>query len=203
LDNKPISEIGKRIKTLRLRKPMTQAFLANEVDVEKRTIINYEKGNTEPTLEMIEKIARVLEVSPDYIRYGKPTSTRIPVYGKVSAGIPLDAIEDIIDFEEIPEHWENSYEYFALKVSGDSMEPRMYSGDVIIVRKQSDINSGDIAVILVNGQDATIKKVIKSHNGITLQPLNFKYQPVFYSNDDIEKLPVAILGRVVELRAKY
>lgn len=198
-----MSEIGKRIKGLRKKVPMTQAFLADEVGVDRRTIINYEKGETEPPVEIIEAIAKVMEVSPEYIRYGKPINRKIPVYGKVSAGIPLEAVEDIIDFEEIPEHWDNGYIYFALQVSGDSMEPRMCSGDVVIVRKQSDVDMGDIAVVLVNGQDATIKKIIKSFGGITLQPLNFKYQPVFYSNEDIEKLPVTILGRVVELRAKY
>ena len=70
------------------------------------------------------------------------------MYGRVAAGIPLKAVEDVIDFEEIPQHWDNSYEYFALKIAGDSMQPRMYSGDVVIVRKQDDCDSGDIAIVL-------------------------------------------------------
>ncbi len=198
-----MSEIGKRIKTLRKKKPMSQALLAELLGVDRRTIINYEQGQTEPTVDKIEEMAAIYEVSPDYIRYGKPTNTKIPVYGRVSAGIPLEAVEDIVDFEEIPKHWDNNYEYFALKISGDSMQPRMYSGDVVIVRKQDDCESGDIAIVLVNGQDATVKKILKSEAGITLQPLNYNYQPIFYTNKEIAELPVRILGRVVELRAKY
>lgn len=83
------------------------------------------------------------------------------------------------------------------------MQPRMYENDVVIVRKQSDVDNGDIAIVLVNGADATIKKILKTLKGITLQPLNFNYSPVFYSKKDIERLPVTILGKVVELRAKY
>jgi repressor LexA len=198
-----MSELGKRIKMLRNKKPMSQAFLAEQIGVDRRTIINYEHGETEPPLEKIEEMARVFDISPDYIRYGKPTETKIPVYARVAAGIPLEAVEDIIDFEEIPQHWDNSYEYFALKIAGDSMQPRMYSGDVVIVRKQDDCDSGDIAIVLVNGQDATVKKILKSEAGITLQPLNYNFQPTFYNNKEIEELPVRILGRVVELRAKY
>jgi len=196
-----MSEIGKRIRELRIKKPMTQSFLAQEIGVDRRTIINYEKGDSEPPLEIIEKIAKVFGVSPDYLRYGKPINRKIPVYSRIYAITPFD--EDIIDFEEIPEHWDKSFEYFALQVSGDSMEPRICHGDIVIVRKQPDVNSGDIAVILINEQEATIKKVIKSQVGITLQPLNFKYQPIFYSNEEMKKLPVTILGRVVELRARY
>jgi repressor LexA len=182
---------------------MSQALLAELIGVDRRTVINYEQGSTEPPLEKIESMAKVFGVSMDYIRHGKPTSTKIPVYGRVAAGIPLEAIEDVIDFEEIPQHWDNSYEYFALKITGDSMQPRMYSGDVIIIRRQDDIESGDIGVVLINGQDATVKKVLKSDAGITLQPLNYNYQPVFYTNQDAIELPVKILGKVIELRAKY
>lgn len=198
-----MSSIGERIKYLRKKKPMSQALLADLIGVDRKTIINYEKGETEPSLEIIESIAKVCDVSVDFIRYGKPSGTKIPVYGKVSAGIPLEAVEDVIDFEEIPQHWDNSYEYFALKITGDSMGPRMYSGDVVIVRKQDDVESGDIGIVLINGQDATVKKILKSDTGITLQPLNYNYQPVFYTYQEVMELPVKILGKVVELRAKY
>lgn len=198
-----MNNVGQRIKNLRKQKPMSQALLAELIGVDRRTVINYEQGDTEPPLEKIESIAKVFGVSTDYIRHGKPTTTKIPVYGRVAAGIPLEAIEDVIDFEEIPQHWDNSYEYFALKITGDSMQPRMFSGDVVIVRKQDDIDSGDIGIVLINGQDATVKKVLKSESGITLQPLNYNYQPAFYTNQDVIDMPVKILGKVIELRAKY
>lgn len=198
-----MNDVGQRIKNLRKQKPMSQALLAELIGVDRRTVINYEQGDTEPPLEKIENIAKVFGVSTDYIRHGKPTSTKVPVYGRVAAGIPLEAIEDVIDFEEIPQHWDNSFDYFALKITGDSMQPRMYSGDVAIVRKQDDIESGDIGIVLINGQDATVKKILKSESGITLQPLNYNYQPAFYTNQDVIDLPVKILGKVIELRAKY
>ena len=93
-------------------------------------------------------------------------------------------------------------EYFGLQIKGDSMEPKISSGDIVIVRKQPDVESGEVAVVLVNGDDATVKKVKKSAAGITLIANNPAYDPLFYSNEDIEKLPVVILGRVVELRAR-
>lgn len=195
--------IGERIKFVRKKKPMTQSFLADLLGVDRRTIINWESNETEPSREMIERLADVLGTSKDYIMYGTNNIKKIPVFGKVAAGIPLEAIEEVLDYEEIPAHWGNASEYFALKVFGDSMQPRMYENDVVIVRKQSDVDNGDIAIVLVNGADATIKKILKTLEGITLQPLNFNYSPVFYSKKDIERLPVIILGKVVELRAKY
>ena len=127
----------------------------------------------------------------------------IPVLGYVQAGIPMDAIEDIIDYEEIPESMARSGEYFALQIRGNSMEPKFSAGDVVIVRKQSDVNSGDIAVVLVNGDDATIKKIKKRPDGVMLIPNNPEFEPMFYSNQEIEELPVVVLGKVVELRAKF
>lgn len=198
-----MSSIAERIKIQRKRKPMTQAYFADRLNVDRRTVINWENGITEPSGEMIINIANVLGISPDLILTGETSNRKVPVYDSISAGIPLEAIENIYDYEEIPEHWTIHHEYFALKVKGDSMAPRMYDNDVVIVRKQDDVENGEIAIVLVNGTDATIKKILKSPDGITLQPLNFNYTPKFYSNREIEELPVKILGRVVELRAKY
>ena len=134
----------------------------------------------------------------------KPKVKRIPVLGNVAAGIPLEAIEDIIDYEEIPEQMaHDSFEYFALQIKGQSMEPKISDGDVVIVRKQPDVDSGQIAIVCVNGDHATCKKVMKQPGGILLQPLNPAFTPTFYSNDDIVNIPITILGRVVELRAKF
>lgn len=93
-------------------------------------------------------------------------------------------------------------EYFGLQIKGHSMEPKISDGDIVIVRRQPDVDSGDIAVVLVNGDDATVKRVKKSPQGVTLIPSNPAYEPMYYTNAEIESLPVKILGRVVELRAK-
>ncbi len=133
---------------------------------------------------------------------GKPYAIRVPVLGRVAAGIPLDAVEEIIGYEDISSVRYSSGEYFGLEIKGQSMEPKISDGDVVIVRKQEDVDSGNIAVVLVNGDAATVKKIKKSPQGVTLIPSNPAYEPIYYSNEEIESLPVTILGKVVELRAK-
>lgn len=129
---------------------------------------------------------------------------RIPLLGRVAAGIPIEAIENVEDYEElyIPA-LDDPHDYFALRIVGHSMEPRIWDGDVVIVHKQSDVDSGQIAVVLVNGDDATVKQVKKSENGLTLIGLNpTVYTPHFYTADEVNNLPVRILGAVCEVRGK-
>ncbi len=131
------------------------------------------------------------------------TKVLVPVLGVIPAGIPIEAIEDILDYEEIPESWlKGNKEYFGLKVKGDSMYSEYLDNDTLIIQKQDDCSNGDDCVVMVNGQDSTFKRVYKNDNGITLQPLNSSYQPTFYSNEEIKKLPVKVLGVVIELRRK-
>ena len=125
------------------------------------------------------------------------------VYGTIPAGIPMECIEDILDTEEISaDMLKGGKQYFGLKIKGDSMEPDYLDGDVIIFQKQDDCENGDDCVVMVNGNDGTFKRVFKNENGIILQPLNNKYQPMIYSNEQIETLPVKILGVFEELRRK-
>lgn len=128
---------------------------------------------------------------------------RVPVYGNVAAGIPIEAITDIEDYEEISQEMAAKGEYAALRIHGDSMEPKMSDGDVVIVRLQETIESGETAIVMVNGSDATCKKIMRTDEGIMLIATNPKYAPMFYSNKQIEDLPVRIWGKVVELRAKF
>lgn len=127
---------------------------------------------------------------------------RIPVLGKVIAGIPIEAIEEVIDWEEIPFRMSKTGAFYGLQIKGDSMSPRMVEGDVVIVRQQSDAESGDVVIVLVNGDEATCKKLIKRTDGIVLQSLNPLYEPMIFSNEDIQNKPVKIIGKVVELRCK-
>ena len=115
----------------------------------------------------------------------------------------MDAVEYIVDYEEISEEMARKGEYFGLQIKGDSMEPKFSEGDVVIVRKQSTIQSGEIAIVLINGDEATIKKVVLFDGGISLVPTNQAYEVKTFTNEQIEKLPVQILGKVVELRAKF
>ena len=128
---------------------------------------------------------------------------RINVLGRVAAGVPIEAQQEITDWEEISEEMAATGQFFALQIHGDSMLPRIQDGDVVIVRQQPDIDSGDVAIIMVNGSDATCKRVAKYSDGIRLIPNNPSYEPVFYSNEEIESKPVKVIGKVVELRGKF
>lgn len=197
-----------QIRKYRTEKGLKQSVLASKLNVGQNTISNWETGRTEPDQKSLRIMAELFETSIDNLlglspAPEKPGYTRIPVLGRVAAGIPIDAIEEVIDWEDISsEMTAGGAEYFGLQIKGDSMEPKISDGDIVIVRKQPDVESGEVAVVLVNGDDATVKRIKKSAAGITLIANNPAYDPMFYSNEDIEKMPVAILGRVVELRAK-
>ena len=202
-----------RLKQLRNERKINQRELAKYLKVAPSTISMYENGQREPNFEVLEVLADFFNVDMNYLLgktdkttkllIDKPQGLKIPVLGTVAAGIPISAVEDILDYEEIPLAWQNQGEFFALKIKGDSMEPRMERGDVVIVKQQSDASSGDTVIVLVNGDDATCKKLQKTDNGIMLVSTNPKYPPMFYSDEDIRTKPVVILGKVVELRQKY
>lgn len=184
---------------------LAQVELAEKLGLSPSTISMYEVGKRQPDFETEEAIADFFNVDLNTLR-GKDLEQggrgrTIPIYGRVAAGIPVEAIENIVDYEEIPAHWVG--EYGGLVVVGDSMAPRILDGDYLIVRRQDDADSGDVVVAFVNGQDATCKKLIKQQNGITLQPFNPAYEPMFFTNEEIESLPVRIWGKVVENRAHF
>lgn len=130
-------------------------------------------------------------------------SAVVLVYGTIPAGIPMEMIEDIIDTEEIDAKMlKGGKEYFGLKIKGNSMYPEYLDGDIIILEKVDNCESGQDCVVMVNGNDGTFKRVFKNENGVILQPLNSEFQPMVYTNEQIEKLPVKVIGKVVELRRK-
>ena len=127
----------------------------------------------------------------------------IPVLGDVAAGVPIEAVEEVLDYEEIAASVAACGEHFALRIKGESMAPRMATGDVVIVRCQSDVENGEVAVVVVNGDSATVKKIKKSPDGMALVPTNPACEVMIYTNEQIAELPVTIIGKVVELRAKF
>ncbi len=203
--------MANRIRFLRKKAGLTQEELGNLIGVQKSAIRKYEKGEVENIKRAnIKKLAEFFNVSPAYLmgfadipKEPKTKKHTIPVLGRVVAGIPLEAVEEIIDYEEISEAMASQGDFFALQVKGDSMEPRIRDGDVVIVRKQEDVDNGDIAIMLVNGDEATIKKVQKFEGGINLIPSNSTYPVLTYTTKDVLELPVRCLGKVIELRAKF
>lgn len=184
----------------------TRKDMCSALGVSYSTFTDWVNGNKYPRIDKIEMMANYFHITKaDLVE--EPTEKKskfmVPVLGLVRAGIPMDAVEYIIDYEEISEDMARQGEFFALQIKGDSMEPRIKEGDVVIVRKQPDVENGETAIILVNGDEATIKKVQKFNGGINLIPSNPAYDVMTFSNEQIEKLPVRILGKVVELRAKF
>ncbi len=199
-----------RIKDLRTEKGMKQADLAKTLKVSPAALSGYETGKFQADLDTYKKLAAFFDVSLDYllgnstIRDGISSSgIRVAVLGDVAAGIPIEAITDIVDYEEIDAALAKTGDFFGLRIKGNSMEPRMREGDVVIVRKQDTAESGETVVVLVNGDSATVKKIKYGPDGITLMPTNPSYDPIFYSASEVGSLPVRVIGKVVELRAKY
>jgi len=202
-----------RVKELRKQKHITQEELGKVLDIQKAAISKYENGRAEPSTEVLKKMSAYFGVSIDYLLGNSPAKlsaqklgrgVRIPVLGRVVAGIPIEAVEEILDYEEITPELAATGEFFALQVKGDSMLPKLEEGDVVIVKKQADVETGDIAIVLVNGDEATIKQVKKVDGGIMLYGFNPDvYEPHFYSNQQIQELPVRILGKVIESRRSW
>ena len=204
--------LNEQLRALRKKAGLTQVSFARAFNVANGTVAMWETGKRQPDIVTLQRIAAFFGVGVDVLigndpqPDGPPASTGgkwIPVLGRVAAGVPIEAAESILGYEEITLDMAGSGEHFALKVQGDSMEPRIAHGDVVIVRQQSDAESGDIAVVLVNGCDATVKRIKKRPDGLMLIPNNQAHEPMFYNNTEIAALPVQIIGKVVELRGKF
>lgn len=196
--------LGQRLRELRRASGLTQTELAKLLGISQGAVTNWEKGKTFPDFLNQRKLADIYEISLDELlgREIPERSRKIPVLGRVQAGVPVEAIEEILDYEDIPANMAKRGEHFGLLVRGDSMYPYIAEGDTVIVHRQDDCESGDIAVVLVGGSDATVKKVRKSPDGITLIPINAAYEYRTFTNSEIIGLPVTILGKVVELRRR-
>lgn len=192
----------------KLRGDKSQAIIAKKLEISQRTYSNYESGKSEINKEILKKAAALFNVSADYI-LGISDTPRpikgklIPVLGHVPAGIPLEAVEDIIDFEEISPDMSELGDIFGLRVKGDSMSPLILDGDTVLIRKQNCADSGDIVVVYVNGYEATLKRIKYDDNGLYLIPINQAYNVQFYSKNEIEKMPVVICGKMIEIRRKF
>lgn len=205
-DNK---RIGLRLKALRKERNLRGEDVAKAVGVKPTTYVRWETGTNSPNRKLIA-LAKFFNVSTDYLMTGaeslkdeKRNIVRVPVLGRVAAGIPIDAIQEIEGWEEMYKPGAKEGEYFALHIKGSSMEPRMREGDIVIVRRTEAFENGDTCIVLVNGNEATCKIVQKQENGITLIGYNTAvYPPHFYSSEEVVNLPVKIIGVVVEFRGK-
>lgn len=199
-----------RLRELRNEKEMNQTDVAKILGVTTGAYSNYENGTRDISTEMLLKLSAFFDVSVDYIlgktfvRKENISASKILVYGSIPAGIPMEMIEDIIDTEEISASLVKSgKQYFGLRIKGNSMEDKYKDGDIVIFEKTENCENGQDCVVMVNGYDGTFKRVYKNEYGITLQPLNIDlYSPLSFSNEQIENLPVKIIGVAREIRRK-
>ena len=184
--------------------------ISRELDIPYTTITSWLKAEFYPRIDKIQLLANYFEIQKSDLTEERKTSNTsasssalVFIYGTIPAGIPMECIEDIIDTEEISaDMLKGGKQYFGIKVKGDSMYPEYLDGDTLILEKTDICENGDDCVIMVNGNDGTFKRVFKNENGIILQPLNPTYSPLVYTNQQIEELPVRVLGVLVEFRRK-
>lgn len=211
-------ELANYLKTIRESLDYSIYDVNKLCDISPSYLSLMENGKRRPSPIILKKLSSIYGIEYndllikagfyDLIENNKNTTTNnnsavVFVYGTIPAGVPMECIEDIIDTEEISaDMLKGDKQFFGLKVKGDSMFPDYLDGDTLILEKTSDFENGQDCVVMINGNDGTFKRVFKNEQGIILQPLNNNYQPMIYSNEQIETLPIRIIGRVVELRRK-
>lgn len=219
--NRLIDTFANRLNTAMRIRNIKATELSEKTGIAKSSLSEYINGKYEAKQDGVYLLANALNVSEAWLmgldvpmerNFDKNitglnktnnNSAVVFVYGTIPAGVPMECIEDIIDTEEISaDMLKGDKQFFGLKVKGDSMFPDYLDGDTLILEKTSDFENGQDCVVMINGNDGTFKRVFKNEQGVILQPLNNNYQPMIYSNEQIETLPIRIIGRVVELRRK-
>ena len=199
-----------RIKELRKQRKISQEKLAKMTGyTDRSSIAKIEKGKVDLSETKIQLFASALNTTPAYLMGWEDEAKesnqviKIPVLGTVPAGIPISAIEDILDYEDVPQSWSNQGDFFGLRIKSNSMYPKLENGEIVIVKKQSTADNGDVVIAMVNGDDATCKRYKRMDAGIMLTSDNSEYSPMFYTNEQVQSLPVTIIGKVVESRKKF
>lgn len=213
--------VGKLIYDRRTELGITQKEVADFVGVSEATVSRWESGHIDNMRrDRIAALSKILRMSPLAIMGIDDTDLssrlpnmisidartfRVPIVGRVAAGRPIVADEEIIGYEYIDNKYsKDGHEYFGLRIVGKSMEPTIMDGDIVIVRRQNYVENGEIAIVLIDGEEATAKEIKESADGITLIGHNTAvYTPHFYSAQEVKNLPVQIIGRVVQSIRKF
>lgn len=196
------SYFGAKLKNYRKEKNLTQKALGEKVGVAHNTISSYENGTNEPEQDILFKLADALDVSindffPMPTNLVKLKQTKlIPVIGTIACGSPIFAEQNVIDTVAFPVELLPSGEVFFLKAHGDSMEPDIKNGSYVMIRKQEDVENGEIAAVLLNGdEDSTLKRVRKMGSTILLEAINDEYEPYLVNEEN----PARIIGKAVKV----
>lgn len=204
---------GDRLKELRKAHKLTQEELGAKIGVKKAAIQKYEKGTVKNIKkDSLLKLAEILDTTPEYIlgwdnsSYGlEPVSeadfVKIPIIGRVAAGVSCFAENNIVDYESVSKTDVNLKEQYAfLRVVGDSMYPLLMENDLVLVRCQSSVDSGALAVVIVDDEDGVIKRVVYGKNFIELHSVNPMYPPRRFEGEDVMR--IRVFGLVKEVKRK-
>ena len=204
-----MSKFSDRLFTLRKENNLTQeeisALLRDKYnqDTNKGMISKYEKGIHMPGFTIVDCLADIFGVTTDYLmgrsdnKYFSDniTGRRIPILGTIAAGQPIAAMENVIGYEYTDDNCD-----FCLKVKGDSMTgARIYDGDTVFIHKQPDVESGEIAAVMLD-EDVTLKRVLKIDGTIILHPENPNYKDLIFSKKDYKQ--ITVLGKVRYFKAE-
>lgn len=190
----------------------TQLEIAKSIGISPQTFNTWCKGIAIPRMGKVQALADYFNINKSDLIEDKKLNIdtvpiesgyTIPVLGRVAAGYGKEAVEEVIGQIEISPALAAKGDYFGLLIKGDSMIPTLYDGDTVIVQRVDDAESGDLVIALVNGHDATCKRLQKYAEGIALIPQNPVYEPMRFTESEIDTTPVKILGKVIEMRRKF
>lgn len=196
------NNIGSRIKSARMQRGITLRELGDMIGKSYATIYRYESGEIKSLDNVIiGQIAEALDVPPQYlmgwtdISIAKQTVS-IPILGTIACGNPITAVENVDSYKERSRDGLPNGSLFYLRCKGDSMSPKIPNGSLVLCKEQYDVETGEIAVVLINGdEEATLKKVRKFNGTVLLEPINPEYAPILVD----EKNPARIVGKAVEV----
>ena len=195
--------IGDNMRLAIERRGLTQIEVAERMGVDRLTLLYYLKQPTAPKRNRLEDFCRAVGCDIEEIIKEKDLYEKIPIYGNIAAGIPIEAIEDITGYEEVSRDvYRNTKEYFALRIKGYSMYPRMRTGDVVIFHKQPTADNEDIVAVFVGNEDATCKQFIQTEGGIILHSYNDAFGDMRFTTEQVKQFPITIIGKAVELRSR-
>mgnify|MGYP002796738836 CR=1 FL=1 len=211
------NNFASNLRHLRIQAGMTQEELAKKMDKDYSTIGKWELGLRSPIMTDVIKIAELFQVSLEKLIgqsmiYDNAELVeletdiiKIPVYGTIKAGIPIESQTDIIEYIDIPREWtRGGKKFYGLKISGDSMFPKYNENDIVIFEQIEDkeLYNGKDCAVMINGTESTFKKVLLNEQGIVLQPYNVTYDIMMYTKEQVEQLPVKIVGIAREKRTR-
>lgn len=216
-----------KLKEIRKAYKLNQTELAKKLNTTQQTISNWENGITDIDLDSLSLISSTFNLSIDYIlgktdlpvdlsklnyndnvkliNLNDQKLNQIPILGAIAAGTPIESINDrdyndciVADTTDF-----GNGTYFGLRISGDSMSPRILEDDIAVIKVCDWVNSGDIAAIKVNGDAATLKIVKFEQDGMWLIGINPNFKPIYYTAKECEDLPVTVIGKLVQVIQKY